>query len=170
MEIYWEHVTRLFKHAFRVRTAEHIVCLAWEKWKKPNKTAYILRVHTHGLLMCFRHFDHFLCMSIKFLTKNTFSSQEENLLLAMFRRLASRDSLVGQVFATFATFFYSFQQLPKYSKYMQFSASSCFQEFYIATFCNFFDFYVPIFTAIFIKYCAKCNSVIKKKYYKTISV
>ena len=108
MEIYWEHVTRLFKHAFRVRTAEHIVCLAWEKWKKPNKTAYILRVHTHGLLMCFRHFDHFLCMSIKFLTKNTFSSQEENLLLAMFRRLASRDSLVGQVFATFATFFYSF--------------------------------------------------------------
>ena len=39
-----------------------------------------------------------------------------------------------------------------------------------ASFCNFFDFYVQLFTAIFIKYCAKCKSVIKKRYYKTISV
>jgi len=30
-------------------------------------------------------------------------------------------------------------------------------------YCNFFDFYVQLFTAIFIKYCAKCKSVIKKK-------
>jgi len=45
---------------------------------------------------------------------------------------------------------------------MQFNVLSCFQEFYIATFCNFFDFYVQFFTAIFIKYCAKCKSVIKK--------
>ena len=72
--------------------------------------------------------------------------------------------------ASFCNFCNFFLQLPKYSKYMQFSVSSCFQEFYIATFCNFFDFYVPIFTAIFIKYSVKCNSVILKKYYKTISV
>jgi len=70
--------------------------------------------------------------------------------------------LLGQVFATFATFFYSFQQLLKYSKYLCFNVLSCFQEFYIATFCNFFDFCVQLFTAIFIKYCAKCKSVNKK--------
>jgi len=45
---------------------------------------------------------------------------------------------------------------------MQFNVLSCFQEFYIATFCNFFDFYVHFFTAILIKFCAKCKSVIKK--------
>jgi len=72
------------------------------------------------------------------------------------------NSSVGQVFANFATFFYSFQQLPKYSKYMQFNVLSCFQDFYIATFCNIFDFCVQLLTAIFIKYCAKCKSVIKK--------
>ena len=53
---------------------------------------------------------------------------------------------------------------------MQFNVLSCFQEFYIATFCTFFDFYVQLFTAIFIKYCAKCKSVVKTRYYKTISV
>jgi len=71
-------------------------------------------------------------------------------------------SSLGQVFATFATFFYSFQQLLKCSKYLCFNVLSCFQEFYIATFCKFFDFCVQLFTAIFIKYCAKCKSVNKK--------
>ena len=51
-------------------------------------------------------------------------------------------SWVGQVFATF---FYSFQQLPKYSRYIKFNVSSCFQEFYIATFsifaCNFLQLF-----------------------------
>ena len=45
---------------------------------------------------------------------------------------------------------------------MYFNVLSCFQEFYIVTFCNFFDFCVQLLTAIFIKYCAKCKSVIKK--------
>jgi len=45
---------------------------------------------------------------------------------------------------------------------MGFNVLTCFQEFYIATFCNFFDFCVQLFTAIFIKNCAKCKSVIKK--------
>jgi len=64
--------------------------------------------------------------------------------------------------ASFYNFFYSFQQLLKCSKYLCFNVLSCFQEFYIATFCKFFNFCVQLFTAIFIKYCAKGKSENKK--------
>jgi len=38
----------------------------------------------------------------------------------------------------------------------------CFDLFPGIFYCNFFDFCVQLFTAIFIKYCAKCKSLIKK--------
>jgi len=46
----------------------------------------------------------------------------------------------------------------------------CFELFPVILYCNFCDFYVQLFTAIFIKNCAKCKCVTKKRYYKTISV
>jgi len=63
--------------------------------------------------------------------------------------------------ASFCNFFYSFQQIPIHLKYVV-QCFELFPEFYIATFCNFFDFCVQLFTAVFIKHCTKCKSVIKK--------
>ena len=83
-------------------------------------------------------------ISLKFLLETRLHSESFDTLGDLLRFWVQKLWL-GQVFATFATFFYSFQQLPKYSKYMQFSVSSCFQEFYIATFCNF-----SIFTCQFL--------------------
>jgi len=60
-------------------------------------------------------------------------------------------------FSNFCNFFYSFQQLPKYSRYISFNVLSCFQEFYIAIFCNFFDFCMQLFATFLIFACNFCN-------------